>query len=102
MKHNSLTNLIHSLHIVHHIPGRIRFKMDAKIVENFSLQELKTLDSIITASNFINTIRINEAAFSVIIEYNPQIGIDWQKLIGDKDPNEMERFIALFQQKNQL
>jgi len=87
---SDLLRLREGLSIVHHIPGRIRLRLGPIIQEWAAMQELtpdQAVDWLDTVPG-INGIRLNAAAASLIIAYDPErLDPDWWEtlILGDED-----------------
>lgn len=65
----TLARLRGYLKVKHHIPGRIRISFDPRIVSLPEIRELTRYDGPLPAG--VNGFRVNMAARSVVIEYDP-------------------------------
>lgn len=61
------------LHIVHHVPGRIRVKANWNGARKLAGVKSSELEAVIAAIPGIVEYRINKKALSVIINYDPEI-----------------------------
>jgi hypothetical protein len=64
--------LIHSLNVVHHVKGRIRFRLLPDALNHVSKIDVHEITSFIRSVSGIEDVRINLIAASLIIYYNPQ------------------------------
>jgi hypothetical protein len=60
------------LGIVHHVPGRVRLRLGAGLLEAADAVERKSLAEWLETVDGIRGLRLNIPAASVIIEYDPQ------------------------------
>lgn len=73
--------------IVHHIKGRVRFKIDPKIqnyADKINLEALAELDK---KARGIKSVSLNKLAKSLTIEYDNTVIADslWDELVGAKE-----------------
>lgn len=80
------------LAIAHHIPGRIRLKIDPKIRDHPSVHLLEKLAKG-AGSSGIFSVRLNILAHSVVIEYDSSIinPETFDIFLGRTDPGEIRR-----------
>ena len=83
--------------IAHHVPGRIRLKLDLR-----ALAELPTVDpapfaALLDRMQGVNSIRVNAAALSVVVDYDPAVvrAQDWERLLSEP-PADAERILASY------
>lgn len=71
-------NLIRHLNVVHHVKGRIRFRILSEALNYLSQMDTHEITSTIRSVPGIDDVRINSNAASIIIYYNPhQIQPTW-------------------------
>lgn len=79
------------LHIVHHIPGRVRLRFGPGILE--AVQEIATEgEALLSGLAGIKDVRVNAAAFSLVVTYDQdRLRPDWwDKLIEGSDAEAAE------------
>ena len=64
--------LIRHLNVVHHVTGRIRFRLQPDALNYVSQMDVHEITSSIRSIPGIEDVRINLIASSIIIYYNPQ------------------------------
>lgn len=73
--------------IIHHIKGRIRLKIDAKIQHYEDKIDLEALGTLDKKAGGIKSVSLNKIAKSLTIEYDPVV-IDkdlWEALVDGRD-----------------
>ncbi|HYG85240.1 MAG TPA: cation transporter [Azospirillum sp.] len=70
-----LQRLTASLRIVHHIPGRVRLKLDATPGPELAaaVGDVKALNRALAGSHGIRLVNVNPLALSCTIEYDPAL-----------------------------
>lgn len=99
MEIKDFIHLIRYISIVHHIPGRIRLKINKSILDEPILKNLEDYTDFLKIKvPGIQTLRINKAALTIIIEYDPQkIPLTrWEQLINSTDDQERTDTLNLF------
>lgn len=59
------------LKVAHHIPGRIRLRIAAAVIEDLGKVDGKVFDRILHAIDGIKDVRLNALAGSIVISYTP-------------------------------
>jgi len=83
MTSQNIVQMAHYLSKVHHVPGRLRVRVDKKIVDKFGADEAQNLDAYIKNLQGINDVRFNKTVGSVTILYDKErIKMDfWEDLL---------------------
>lgn len=98
---SSLESLVARLRIAHHVPGRVRFKLDEGAGLSGALAEaqafLKSLDSV----EGIAAIKLNVLARSCTVEYDPSHipPAAWGDLIGGAASPEADRLAGVLAER---
>ena len=81
--------------IAHHASGRIRFRLDAAAIKRLPDFDPRPLFYFLSRLRGVKAIRVNLAALSVVVEYDPAIihQTVWRRLI-DGDRAEVEALLA--------
>lgn len=61
------------LSIAHHVPGRIRLRFDVSVLARFGAGRLSTFADEARAAGGLHSFRVNAAARSLAIEYDPAV-----------------------------
>ena len=90
----ALLDLRGHLKIVHHVPGRVRLRAGPALYEQASTLNGRDLQAVLESVGGIRDIRINPAAASLIIQYDPDIFAPdlWEKLIAGSDEEAAQLF----------
>ncbi|MGQ3674504.1 hypothetical protein ACT6QH_03245 [Xanthobacter sp. TB0139] len=69
--------------IAHHVPGRIRMKLDMKALAHLPKVDPSPFVDLIARVQGVQSTRVNKAALSVVVEYDPKkIAFPiWEKLL---------------------
>lgn len=82
------------LHVAHHIPGRLRLRADAGLLElaNQWRGPHMSLDEAIRRIEGIRDVRVNAAAATAVIEYEPESlpPEAWQQLLDGNDAEALD------------
>ncbi len=91
-----IKDILPYIRIAHHIPGRIRLRLDMKGFKKFPLSEL---NGKLKGIKGIENIRINPLASSVVIHYNPKTFpiSQIEKFISASDNNTPSTLLKLFE-----
>lgn len=74
------------LQIVHHVPGRIRLRVRLALLTELKQVDTGALSNVMHAVNGISDVRVNPAAGSVIVTYQPKhIDPTWWNTLIDGD-----------------
>lgn len=81
--------------IAHHVPGRIRLKLDLRALCELPKVDPAPFAALIGRVRGVTATRVNAAALSVVVEYDPALiaAPVWARLLTD-DPGEVERLLA--------
>lgn len=84
---NALHALRQHVDIVHHVPGRVRLRLGLPLLAGVEQIDLSVLQRFLAAVEGIHDVRINVAALSVVIQYDPtQMAPSlWQTLTEGED-----------------
>lgn len=82
-----LLGLRHHLSIVHQLPGRIRFRVALSLLDRSNGIDLGSMKGILSCIHGLRDIRINPAAATVVIEYDPTrlASSLWEALVNGGD-----------------
>lgn len=64
---------VHAVCIVHHLPGRIRLKLDGNAVALPATADLKRFQELLGEIEGVRSLRVNLLARSCTVEYDPRI-----------------------------
>ncbi len=100
----SLLDLRRHLSIVHHVPGRVRFRAGPALYEHASTLTSNGLKSFLESLDGIHNIRINPSAASLIIQYDPTHFPPrlWETLVAGSDEQAAQLFGKLVTQYEHL
>ena len=97
----SLIGLVRRVEIAHHIPGRIRLKVDAEALSTLALAPGKTqsLFNQLGRTKGIRALSVNPAARSCLIEYDPVIIAPqgWTDLVRGEISEEAAELLKAFE-----
>ena len=81
--------------IAHHVPGRIRLKVDLKAVAHLPQVDPGPFVDLVGRVRGVKATRVNAAALSVVVEYDPALIAPplWPRLLSDP-PVEVERILS--------
>jgi len=81
--------------IVHHVPGRIRLKLELAALAQLPNVDPAPFVALVQRIRGVRTTRLNPAALSVVVEYDPHIipAALWPRLLV-ADVAEVERVLA--------
>lgn len=85
------------LRIAHHIPGRIRLRIDGRALKGLGRVDPARFDRVLSAVDGIKDVRVNAAAGSVVIAYVPT-RIEpswWETLVQGDDHAALELLTRL-------
>lgn len=92
-----IEKLSRKIEIVHHAPGRVRFKFEKSIINDIDSDSLLELENM-GAVDGVRDVRLNKLAKSLAIAYDPKV-IEphiWEDLAGGVSPEEIsKRFLSL-------
>jgi hypothetical protein len=83
----TLLDLRRHLTIVHHVRGRIRFRLGVALWQAAAATDRQLLNALLNQLQGIRDMRVNPAVASVVVEYDPQqiAAGDWEILLsGDR------------------
>jgi hypothetical protein len=90
-------DLIRHLNVVHHIKGRIRFRLLPEALNYVSQMDTHEITSAILSVPGIEDIRMNLVAGSFIVYYNPeQIQPKLWERLSHANESELPQILALF------
>ncbi|MCB1189847.1 MAG: hypothetical protein H7A23_18595 [Leptospiraceae bacterium] len=96
MELEKLIHLTKHFSIAHHVQGRIRFKINRELMNDPIVKEISVFSDLLqTQINGFLTIRLNKAAFSLVIEYDSDKipPATWEKLL--QIPTHQEKLLLL-------
>lgn len=81
--------------IAHHVPGRIRLKLDLRALAELPKVDPSPFVDLVSRIRGVKATRVNAAALSVVVEYDPQQipAPLWPRLL-TADAAEVERVLA--------
>lgn len=81
--------------IAHHVPGRIRLKLDFRALAHLPNVDPAPFAALVGRIQGVKTTRLNAAALTVVVEYDPQLiaAAIWPRLLV-ADAEEVERVLA--------
>jgi len=81
--------------IAHHVPGRIRLKLDFAALVHLPKVDPAPFVTLVGRIRGVKTTRLNAAALTVVVEYDPQIisAAVWPRLLV-ADAEEVERVLT--------
>lgn len=81
--------------IAHHVPGRIRLKLDLVALAHLPKVDPTPFVSLVGRIRGVKTTRVNASALTVVVEYDPHIipAALWPRLLV-ADAGEVERALA--------
>lgn len=94
---SSLEGLVSRLRIVHHVPGRVRFKLDEGAGLSGALAEAQAFVKSLDRVEGIAAIKLNVLARSCTVEYDPSRipPTAWRDLIGGLESPDAERLAGI-------
>lgn len=98
---SSLAGLVSRLRIAHHVPGRVRFKLEEGTGLSGALAEAKAFVDSLDAVDGISAINLNLLARSCTVEYDPKriSPLAWKDLVGGIDSPEAAALSGLLAQR---
>ncbi|WP_395665091.1 hypothetical protein [Methylocella sp.] len=83
--------------IAHHVPGRIRLKLALGALAELPAVDPAPFVGLIDRLRGVNAVRVNAAALSVVVEYDPAVVdmADWPRLLSGA-PEDAERILASY------
>lgn len=81
--------------IAHHVPGRIRLKLDMKALAHLPKVDPAPFVALVGRVKGVTGTRVNTAALSVVVEYDPKLipPPTWAQLLSEA-PDAAERILA--------
>lgn len=94
---SSLEGLVCRLRIAHHVPGRVRFKLDDGAGHAGALAEAHAFVQSLDAIEGISAIKLNPLARSCTVEYDPSRipPTAWKDLVGGVASPEADRLAGI-------
>ena len=91
IKIEDIINITSFFSIIAHAPGRLRVRVNPKIVNETSNISLKDIENLPTKIDGISDIKINKIIASVTITYDPDVfkPKSWEDLIKNENLNEI-------------
>ncbi|WP_051261258.1 hypothetical protein [Desulfovibrio inopinatus] len=95
MKKNDLLELRDLLSVAHHVPGRIRLRLNPKIRNHPAAKEFEHWN---TSGTGILATRLNSMARSLVIDYDPkQIHAgEFEEFLETRDPDRTTKLLKTF------
>lgn len=84
---DTLISLREYLSVAHHVPGRIRLKLNPAIRQALGLRDSSAIERAVQAVPGIRQVRLNTLAGSVVVEYASDIiqPVWWQTLLASDE-----------------
>lgn len=81
--------------IAHHVPGRIRLKLDMRALARLPKVDPAPFAGLVERIRGVRATRVNAAALSVVVDYDPAVIAPalWPRLLADP-PAEVQRVLA--------
>lgn len=78
-----LLGLRRHVRVAHHIPGRIRLKLDGLSLVDLAGFDAKPFAGFLSGIEAVTSVRVNQAALSAVVEYDPDhMNVeDWIRLL---------------------
>ena len=93
----ALLEMREHLSIVHHVPGRVRLRVGAALYGQASALDGNSLNSFLQSMDGIHDIRVNPAAASLVVRYDPTHYPPnlWETLVAGDDRDASQLFSEL-------
>ena len=87
-----LSSLRDHVRIVHHVPGRIRVRIHGSLLARTKRQNGESASDVLKAVEGIRSVRVNTAAASAVIEYEPAVipPQAWETLVQGDDRSALQ------------